>query len=1218
MGIGASAGGLEAFTAVLSNVSPSTGMAFVIIQHLSPDRESLLVQLLAKSTSMPVVEAKEGMRLRPNRVHVIPPDVRMAIAKGALSLRPRVHGHGAPMPIDHFFRSLAENQNNLAIGVVLSGNESDGALGLGAIRDDGGIALVQSETSAKNPGMPRAAIASGYADLVLSAEDIGRELERIAARLTAPGSVPDDAAASNILFNELRRQHGVDFAQYKSANVARCVNRRMVLRRIDSLSAYAEYTVQNPAESAALFEELLINVSGFMRDPDVFAAFEANLIPKLLSESDGHSPLRVWVPGCATGEEVYSIGMILLDAASAHSTPFDFNLFATDLNEVSIAKARTGAYTAAQIAQLAPERRDRFFTRVDGRYQVVKQLREMCVFARHNLAGDPPFSRMDLISCRNVLSYLGEKLQQRIIGAFHYALRPGGYLVLGRSEGIGNSTGMFSALDNRSRFYRKVPSKESGRSLSIPAPPLQQGERQGRTSPSSPPGRIAEQIAASEYGPAWVLVDEDYRLLQSAGDTVAFLRMPSGKATFDILRLARPHIRNALRGLLAAAATSEGTVHSPPIRQKESARAVQIDVRPIAGSEGKGQCYLIVFLPTERIPLRAEAAAPGRGEIQELIDENQRLRLELDVTANRLQATINQRDAAIEELTSANEEIRSSNEELQSINEEIETSKEEIEATNEEFIVLNNELASRNRDLSRLSDDLNNILMSAAVPILMVDDRLSIRRSTPAAEDLLNIRSSDAGRPMRDICMHLSIDDLRPLVRRVIDTLEAEEVEVQDREGRWRVLHVRPYRTSDNRIEGAVLHLIDIDELRKLQLKTEHARRFAESVIESARTPLAVLDHEWRIRLANPAFVQSFGGPNSDVVGQPFFSQPRAKWNLPSIKAALEQVARGGEVLDDFEFQDRTPDSVPRVLSLTARRVQPDGGTEVLIAIEDITDRKRSEHHLMSERAKLQQTVSRSAKALQSTAQGLREATAVRRQAETALEESESALRRNREELRALTARLIHAQDEERRRVSRELHDDLSQKVARLQFDIERLQDRTGRRLTDSPARLDSLREQAGALAEDVRRIAHRLHPSALDHLGLAIALRSYCGDFATRERLPVRFRAVNAPKNLPSGIANSLFRIVQEALRNVAKHAGKAASATITLSGGKTELGLRIRDTGVGFAPESVRGMGGLGLVSMEERVRLLNGDFQLESRPGAGVIIEIHVPLRPAGSVV
>lgn len=1214
VGIGASAGGLEAFSAVLSNISPKTGMGFVIIQHLAPQQESLLAQLLRRATEMTVIEAKDGMEVCPNRVHVIPPNVRMMVKGGVLSLEPRVHGPGLWMPIDHFFQSLASDQSTRAIGVVLSGNDSDGATGLAAIRAEGGITLVQTSASAKHSGMPNAAIASGMADLVLTPQDIGRELERIAQTLIADGtgSKNGEPAAWKRILTLLKHRHGVDFSEYKSATVSRRVNRRMVLQRKADLASYSEYVEESPAESSLLFDDLLINVTGFMRDPDVFEKLEADVVPRLLSERNGYSPIRIWAPGCATGEEIYSIGMCLLDGASRLSVSIDLNLFGTDLNEKSVAFARNATYTDAQLAHLPSARRDRYFTRVNGRFQVVKRLRQMCVFARHNLGSDAPFSRMDFISCRNVLIYMGEQLQDRVVRSFHYALRNGGYLMLGHSEGLGDGAGMFGSLDKAARLYQK---KNDGGSRQVAT-----GEA-GTASASNPaaimPARaisvpaeyVAGQIAASVYGPAWILVDESYRLLQSSGDTSEFLRVPAGRATLDVLQLAREEIRGEFRRVLGLAVATDDMVRSDTILKSATGGSLRIDVRRIREVEGKGQCFLVVFLPGQKDTV-AEESSTEAPHSDELLTENQRLREELRLATERLQWIVSERDAAIHDLTCANEEIRSSNEELQSINEEIETSKEEVEAANEELNTLNEELASRNLELSRLSDDLNNVLMSAAIPILMVDNDLRIRRSTAAAEDLLNIRESDEGRSIGDIRLLLSVEDVQPLIRKVIDTLTAVELEVQDRKGSWRMLRIRPYRTADNRIEGAVLVFLDIDQLRKLQLATEQARRFAESVTESVRTPLAVLDRTWSIRLANRAFLGLYGANATDVRGQSFFSFQGSLWNSQALKTALERLISEKGVLDDFEVEAPAAKIGPRFLSVSARLVQPDADAEVLVAIEDITERKISEARMLSEQAQLQQKVNRGAKELESTARGLLRETAHRQRTETALQESESALHRNREELRALTARLFHAQDQERRRVSRELHDDLSQKVAKLQFDIERLQQDNSSKPMAMAKRLESLREQAGKLSDDVRRIAHQLHPSSLDHLGLPIALRSYCRDFSFREGVRVRFTAVKAPKKVAADIASSLYRIVQEALRNVAKHAGKA-EATITLTGGKDELRLRIRDNGGGFDPESVRGKGGLGLVSMEERVRLLNGSFRLRSLPHRGVTIEIAVPL-------
>ena len=574
--------------------------------------------------------------------------------------------------------------------------------------------------------------------------------------------------------------------------------------------------------------------------------------------------------------------------------------------------------------------------------------------------------------------------------------------------------------------------------------------------------------------------------------------------------------------------------------------------------------------------------------------EVERLKQELLLTSERLQSLIDERDAANQDLTSANEEIQSSNEELQSINEELETSKEELQSSNEELNTLNEELQNRNRELSRLGDDLTNLLSSTTIPILMLDRELHIRRVTAAAEKLFNIRSVDIGRPFGDIRMPLNVDNLKVLMRRAIETLNAEELELQDLEGRWHLLRVRPYRTADSRIEGVVLTLIDIDQIRRAQMSADAARDFAESVIESVQTPLLVLRSDLRVRVANRAFCEAYGLQHAEIENQFFYEISGGRWNLPGLQTALERLPASQEPVTGFEIEQEFPGSGKRNLLINARRVQPEGENQILVAVEDVTAEKRARLILVDEQKRLKHSLE---------------------SGETALHESEAALLRSRDELRALAAKLLQTQAEERRRVSRELHDDLSQKIAKLQFDVETLEQHLPPALKEMKKRLLTIRDGVETLSNDVRRIAYELHPSALDHLGLAVALRSYIREFSEREGIPVRFTPRKVPAQIPAEVASTLYRIVQEALRNIAKHAGKT-SVSIALTGGSNRLSLSVRDNGVGFDLHTVRDKGGLGLVSMQERARLVHGDFSLDSLPGRGATITVHVPLSSQGA--
>jgi two-component system CheB/CheR fusion protein len=1209
VGVGASAGGLEAFTRLLQHLPADTGMAFVFIQHLAPQHPSMLALLLSRTTAMPVMEVQHGTSVKPNHVYIIPPNTLMSILGDALELKPRLEERGAPRPIDYFFRSLAVNRKTIAIGVVLSGADSDGAMGLQAIRAEGGIAIVQSEVSAKHPDMPRIAIAAGTVDLILSPEEIAGELGRIGRHLSLNGGDPaivpqknaEDESQLNRIFALIQAATRVDFRGYRRATIRRRITRRIIQRRHEGLEAYISDLESNRTELLALCEDLLINVTSFFRDPEVFLALENEILPRLLRERSSDLPLRVWVPGCSTGEEVYSIAMCLIEANARRPAPVPIQIFGTDLSELAIVTARTATYAENQVANVSPERRASFFTRVENGFQVLKSVREMCVFARQNLLVDPPFSRLDLISCRNVLIYLESALQCQVAATFHYALQPNGTLMLGLSESLSSVPSLFSLVDKPHKFFTRKTARVqaelisrgfAGEPASLPLPASSIGRERSFEAELD---KEAARIVLSEYGPAWVIVNESFEILQSHGDTSPYLRLAPGRATLALPKMARECIQGELRKLLAKAKSEAGPAQSTILQESGDGEigTVRLEVRRITVPTSDGRCFLVLFFSRakERLAEPREQSGSTRSRRKSKADsaELERLRQELTLTEQRLQSIIDERDSANEDLTSANEEIQSSNEELQSINEELETSKEELQSSNEELNTVNEELQNRVQELGKLSDDLANLLKSASMPMLMIDNELRIRRLTTSAERLFGFQPGDIGRPIMDIQKLLSMDDLEPRVRRVLATLNPEETELQDRQGCWHVLHIRPYRTGDNRIEGAVLILVDIDQARRAQIAADSARRFAESVVESVQTPLLVLRSDLRVRMANRAFFQSYRLRPVDVENQFFYEVSGQHWNLPGLQTALDRLSANPESTEPLEFNQEYPISGRRTVSIHARRIYPDGENQIVVAVEDITAQKRAERVLVEEQQRLQHSV---------------------QVGETALHDTEAALLRTREELRALTAGLLNTQEEERRRISRELHDDLSQKVAKLQFDVETLEQQLPPDLMDAKRRLLAIRDEIETLSNDLRRIAYQLHPSALDHLGLAIAIRTFSQEFSEREGLPIQFTTRNVPARIPSEVASSLYRIIQEALRNIAKHAGKT-SVKIRLFGQSKQLSLIIRDHGVGFDIHSVRNKGGLGLISMQERVRLVRGEFSLETRPGHGAAVMIRVPL-------
>lgn len=1208
--VGASAGGLEAFTGLLQHLPVDTGMAFVFIQHLAPQHASMLPALLSRTTAMPVMEIQHGMPVNPNHVYVIPPNTLMRLEEGVLKLEPRPEERGAPRPIDWFFHSLAADRKAAAIGVILSGADSDGALGLRAIRDEGGIAIVQSEISAKHPEMPRAALAAGVVDLILAPEEMGEALERIGrhpllAEREPPGvTVKNHADKTQLsrIFALLRAATGVDFRGYKRGTIQRRIHRRMILRRHQDLETYRSELESNRLELLALYEDILINVTSFFRDPETFRALGNKILPRLLHERKSGTQLRVWAPGCSTGEEAYSIAMCLVESMPSSSAAAPIQIFGTDISERSISIARTAIYPENQVVKLSPERQARFFKRVENGCRIVKPIREMCVFARQNLLADPPFSRLDLISCRNVLIYLDSDLQSKVIATFHFALRQEGCLMLGHSESLQHFPDLFSRIDNQHKFYirksdrahvsmemirRGFANEQPGNLALAPA------FRQERTLDMELE-KAAERLVLSEYGPAWVIVNENFEIIHSRGNTSPYLQLAPGRATFALLKMAREGIRGELRKLLIKTKSEDGLAQSVVFQDRDGSeiRSIRIEVRRISGSAGPCSRFLVLFftLSNDRNDPPAQSkSAQTRRESKTDLAEAERLKQELRLTSQQMQALIDERDSANQDLTSANEEIQSSNEELQSINEELETSKEELQSSNEELNTLNEELQTRNRELSRLSDDLTNLLSSTTIPILMLDQELRIRRVTTAAEQLFNIQSGDIGRPIGDIRMRLNVDDLELLVHRVMKTLNAEELELQDLDGRWHLLRIRPYRTSDNRIEGSVLTLIDINQIRQTQMKADAARDFAESVIEAVQTPLLVLRSDLQIRTANRAFCESYKLKPAEIGTRFFYEITGGCWNLPQLRTALERLSESRKPVECFEIEQEFSGSGKRSLLIHARVVQPDGENQILIAVEDITAHKQAERILINEQMQLKRSLESGA---------------------TALHESEAALLQSRNELRALTAQLLQTQAEERRRVSRELHDDLSQKLAKLQFDAERLEQQLPPDLKEIKKRLLIHRDEVAMLSNDVRRIAYELHPSALDHLGLTVALRSYIREFTERERIPVRFIPRKVPNKISAEVTSAFFRIAQESLHNIAKHAGET-SVSVTLVGGPNLLSLSIQDNGIGFDAYSVQNKGRLGLVGMQERARLVHGTFSLDTQPGRGTTITVQAPL-------
>jgi len=1181
VGVGASAGGLEAFAALLGAMPDPTGMAFVFIQHLDPERKSMLPNILTRYSGMKVLEVTDKMAVAVDSICVIPPDSDVRIEDGVLRLVRRKSGRH--MPVDEFLESLAEDQGARAIGVILSGTASDGTFGLKAIKAAGGITFAQDSESAKHDGMPRSAIATGCVDFVLPPEKIARELVRITrhAKVSvpvvaeSPDTVIGEGAELREIVNLIKRANGVDFTHYKISTIKRRVARRMVVNKVDSVRKYAQLLHKDRRELEALHEDILIHVTGFFREPEAYRTLARKVFPDIVSPKSPGEPIRIWVAGCSTGEEVYSIAIVLLEYLGERANEFPVQIFGTDISERSIDTARLGIYSEASLAEVSERRRNRFFSKVDGGYQIVKLIREMCVLAKQDLTADPPFSKIDLISCRNVLIYMGAVLQKRVMAVFHYALQAGGYLLLGKSESLTSFSDLFALADRKGRLYSKA--------VTVRTPHLDFGPVVHEQVVAAPSGaerprgldleKEVDRIVWRQYRHAGLVVSKDLEILHFRGDTSGYMAPAPGAASLDLLKMVRKELVVELRTAIHRAKKTGSAIRKDRIRvgPEDNGREVSVVVQPLFGRNAQDQHFLVLFEETtlHPEPQRKEPIPRKKPEGQEVA----RMEREIATTREYLQTIIEEQEATNEELKAANEEVLSSNEELQSTNEELETAKEELQSANEELVTLNEQQAKRNAELARISDDLNNVLTGINIPVVLVGRDLEVRRFTPAAERLLNLLPADIGRPITNIRPNYDLPEIETLIHDVTQRFQEVEREFQDFSGRWRLLRMRPYKTEDNKIDGAVMVFLDIHELRRAAEKAREAQSEATAIVETVNEPLILLDPELRVLRANPSFHELFQTKPANVVGRSLFELGNRRWDIPELKARLKEIVRTGEeVLGEIEVRQSFPKIGRKKLLLSARPVRYlKGDTKlILLGIRNITE--------------LSDTLEE-------------------------LTKSDEALRTNQRQLQELTASLLNGAEEERKRVSRELHDHLNQEMALLAVEADKLKERVAKRGDARLSRdLNLLSQKTAKVSDEIRRIAYRLHPAILEHLGLGAAMRALCKELTEETQVRIQYRQRKVPDSVSFEIALCIYRVAQQALRNVISHSGSDA-AVVVLVGEKDFVQLSVTDRGRGFDPKVK--VPGLGLISMQERTRLLSGKLTVLPVRGGGTQVRVRIPL-------
>ncbi len=950
---GASAGGMEALTQVLERLPSDTGMGFILVQHLDAKRSSLLTEILQRATPMPVEWASQNVKVKPNHFYVLPPNADLEISEGKLQLKSRSTTRVPHLPVDRFMESLARDRGSLAIGVILSGTASDGTLGLKAIKAEGGITFAQLEKTAKYADMPSNAISAGVVDYILPPEGIARELARIGRHpylhLRETGAAPLTREGETDLakvFAMLRSASGVDFTHYKHSTLRRRIARRMVVQKIDRLSDYLTFIKKNPGELEQLYHDLLINVTGFFRDPPMYRSLRRSVFPKLLRKRKPDDPLRVWVPGCSSGEEAYSIAIALSEYLRSRSMHVPIQIFATDISETAIERARSGVYPESIAADVGPELLRRYFQPANGHYQVIRTLREMCVFARQNVSQDAPFSRIDIISCRNVMIYLGPVLQRRVLNVFHYALKPAGYLVLGTSETIGPLSELFALVDKKNKIYLKKPGTARPiLDFQITGPAPQQSPENMRGAPEQPksldPGREADRILLNRYSPPGVIIDTEMKVLQFRGRTGRFLEPEPGEPSLNLLRMAREGMLPALRSVIAEAKKKNAAARVNDVRVRHNGGYLTASIEAVPFSAGpEKQPYYLVLFEERPEPAPRETRKPAGAEKREILH----LKQELASTKQYLQSIIEEQEANNEELKSANEEIQSSNEELQSINEEMETAKEELQSTNEELTTVNEELQTRNVELAQANNDLNNLISSIQIALVMVDNDGRLRRFTPPAEKLLNLIPTDVGRPLFDIKPNVDLPDLREILREVIENLKVFEQEVQDHQGRVYSMFARPYRTQEKKIEGAVLAFVDMTALRDSLKQSRDLREYAEALVATVHEPLLALDGELRVITANAPFYSTFLLSPEMILGVPLFEIGDGAWNIPRLRAALTNQMAVDGFTQGMEIEHNFGPAGNKTVSINVRRLPGAGKPRVfLMAIEDISERRLME-----------------------------------------------------------------------------------------------------------------------------------------------------------------------------------------------------------------------------------------------------------------------------------
>lgn len=941
VGIGASAGGLEAIEKFFSNMPSDGGIAFVIIMHFDPTSKSIMVEILKRYTKMEVCQAEDGMKINPNSVYIIPPNKDMAILHGTLQLLEPTVSRGIRHPIDFFFRSLAEDCKEKAVCIILSGTGTEGTLGLKAIKGEGGMVMVQDIKSAAYDGMPASSIATGLVDYILPPEKMPEQLINFLKQPYIKGktSLSEQLAPIQKIFVLIRDRTGHDFSQYKESTIIRRIERRLNIHQISNIPDYVRYLSETPSEIDILFKELMIGVTSFFRNPQSYDIFQQKILPEIFKNKTPALPVRIWVSACSTGEEAYSMAMIFKEYLEKIKSNLKVQIFATDIDKDSIETARAGVYPASIDADVSTERLERFFTKGEASYKVNKDIRDMVTFAIHSLIKDPPFSNLDMVSCRNLLIYLSPELQKKVLSTLHYSLKKDGILFLGNSETIGEFTDLFSAYDRKWRIY-----KSKGGSHVLRGDFSHMGRADVFTKIKEPAksveiiiGNQIEKMLLENYTHPCVIINEKDEILYFHGKTGKYLEPAMGKAGLKIVEMALEGLKHELNIAIRKVISQKKEVIFKDLKLKNngSFQTINLIVRPLARPDMQG-LMMVIF---ENVPGRPSKPAK-KGSVKPQINTQViDLELELKSTRENLQTTIEEMETSNEELQSTNEELQAANEELQSANEELESSREEMQSVNEELMTLNAEHQTQIEENSKIVNDMNNMLTSTQVATVFLDKDLNIKGFTPASTKIINLINTDIGRPVKDFSFNLVYEKLIDDVSDVLNNLASRETEVADKNGNWYSVKILPYRTTENVIDGTVITFIDITQRKNSEQIERNTRIFAEGIVDTLRESLVILDKDMHMISANRSFYRIFNTTHEETKDKSIFEIINGLLNIPALRKLLEEILPENTMFDDFEVDHDFPKIGLRKMILNARRISHENKHEdrILLAIEDIT-----------------------------------------------------------------------------------------------------------------------------------------------------------------------------------------------------------------------------------------------------------------------------------------